>query len=102
MSEFTLRLRRYDPESGQAPYWAEYTVDLEGHRSVLEGILQAKGDHDGSIGIRCSCRADRKSTRLNSSHANISYAVLCLKKKSRDVDADVPVAHDPHPSSPLR
>ncbi|HEV3002408.1 MAG TPA: succinate dehydrogenase/fumarate reductase iron-sulfur subunit [Solirubrobacteraceae bacterium] len=57
MSEFTLRLRRYDPESGQAPYWAEYTVDLEGHRSVLEGILQAKGELDGSIGIRCSCRA---------------------------------------------
>src|SRR3712207_7465799 len=28
-----------------------------------------------------SWRADRKSTRLNSSHANISYAVFCLKKK---------------------
>src|SRR3712207_7382985 len=27
------------------------------------------------------CPADRKSTRLNSSHANISYAVFCLKKK---------------------
>src|SRR3712207_8929465 len=27
------------------------------------------------------CREDRKSTRLNSSHANISYAVFCLKKK---------------------
>src|SRR3712207_8119467 len=27
------------------------------------------------------CGADRKSTRLNSSHANISYAVFCLKKK---------------------
>src|SRR3712207_7464905 len=27
------------------------------------------------------CRTDRKSTRLNSSHANISYAVFCLKKK---------------------
>src|SRR3712207_7207013 len=27
------------------------------------------------------CTADRKSTRLNSSHANISYAVFCLKKK---------------------
>src|SRR3712207_8742147 len=27
---------------------------------------------------------DRKSTRLNSSHANISYAVFCLKKKRRD------------------
>src|SRR3712207_7763032 len=29
------------------------------------------------------CLRDRKSTRLNSSHANISYAVFCLKKKKR-------------------
>src|SRR3712207_8270980 len=29
-----------------------------------------------------SCLQDRKSTRLNSSHANISYAVFCLKKKT--------------------
>src|SRR3712207_6892624 len=29
------------------------------------------------------CRGDRKSTRLNSSHANISYAVFCLKKKKK-------------------
>src|SRR3712207_8000510 len=32
-------------------------------------------------GQRQSDRLDRKSTRLNSSHANISYAVFCLKKK---------------------
>jgi len=57
MSEFTLRLRRYDPESGAAPYWEEHTVDLEPHRSVLEAILQARARFDGSIGIRCSCRA---------------------------------------------
>jgi succinate dehydrogenase / fumarate reductase iron-sulfur subunit len=55
--DFTLRLRRYDPESGGAPYWDEHTVQLEPHRSVLEGILQAKARFDGSIGIRCSCRA---------------------------------------------
>src|SRR3712207_8600102 len=30
-------------------------------------------------------RRDRKSTRLNSSHANISYAVFCLKKKKQDI-----------------
>src|SRR5258707_1501809 len=30
---------------------------------------------------------DRKSTRLNSSHANISYAVFCLKKKKQQFDA---------------
>src|SRR3712207_7945008 len=33
-------------------------------------------------------RGDRKSTRLNSSHANISYAVFCLKKKIRQVRDD--------------
>ncbi len=55
--QFTLRMRRYDPESGEAPYWDEHTIELEPHRSVLEGILQAKAKFDGSIGIRCSCRA---------------------------------------------
>jgi succinate dehydrogenase / fumarate reductase iron-sulfur subunit len=55
--QFTLRLRRFDPESGEAPYWDEHKIELEPHRSVLEGILQAKADADGSIGIRCSCRA---------------------------------------------
>jgi succinate dehydrogenase / fumarate reductase iron-sulfur subunit len=53
---FTLKLRRYDPESGQAPYWDEHTIELEPHRSVLEAILQARDRFDGSIGIRCSCR----------------------------------------------
>jgi succinate dehydrogenase / fumarate reductase, iron-sulfur subunit len=57
MAEFTLRLRRYDPESGNPPYWDEHKIDLEPHRSVLEGILQARARFDGSIGIRCSCKA---------------------------------------------
>src|SRR3712207_8897850 len=33
--------------------------------------------------IKHGCFLDRKSTRLNSSHANISYAVFCLKKKKK-------------------
>src|SRR2546430_829276 len=33
-------------------------------------------------------RPDRKSTRLNSSHSQISYAVFCLKKKKRDAEHD--------------
>src|SRR3712207_8693309 len=39
--------------------------------------------------LRCHGNApcgDRKSTRLNSSHANISYAVFCLKKKKKSLD----------------
>src|SRR3712207_8851285 len=34
--------------------------------------------------LKASGKADRKSTRLNSSHANISYAVFCLKKKKKE------------------
>src|SRR6516165_12264484 len=32
----------------------------------------------------CRCSKDRKSTRLNSSHSQISYAVFCLKKKKKE------------------
>jgi succinate dehydrogenase iron-sulfur subunit len=57
MPEFTLKIRRFSPETGEAPYWEEYTTDLESHRTVLEGILDVKDREDGSLGIRCSCRA---------------------------------------------
>jgi succinate dehydrogenase iron-sulfur subunit len=57
MAEYTLRIRRYTPESGDAAHWQDFTIDLDGHRSVLDGILQARDLQDGSIGIRCSCRA---------------------------------------------
>ena len=57
MPEYTLRIRRYSPESGEAAHWQDFEIDLDGHRSVLDGILQAKDRQDGSIGIRCSCRA---------------------------------------------
>src|SRR5256886_5877388 len=40
---------------------------------------------------RCGAARDRKSTRLNSSHSQISYAVFCLKKKK---DSDCNVGHD--------
>jgi succinate dehydrogenase / fumarate reductase iron-sulfur subunit len=57
MPDYTLKIRRYSPETGEAAYWESFTVELDGHQSVLEGILQARDRFDGSIGIRCSCRA---------------------------------------------
>src|SRR5258707_11979401 len=49
-------------------------------RAASEGHLRHRKTcrHDGNRSLR-----DRKSTRLNSSHANISYAVFCLKKKKK-------------------
>src|SRR3712207_4482270 len=55
--QFALKIRRYDPEAGEAAYWADYQVDLDPERSVLDGILQIKNREDASLAIRCSCRA---------------------------------------------
>src|SRR5919198_2390021 len=57
MADYTLKIRRFNPESGDAAYWEDFGVELEPERSVLDGILQAKDREDASIGIRCSCRA---------------------------------------------
>src|SRR5262245_45568653 len=57
MAEFTLKVRRFKPESGKPPYWEQFDVELDPTLSVLDGILQAKDRDDGSLAVRCSCRA---------------------------------------------
>jgi len=57
VADFKLKIRRFDPESGEPAYWADYDVELPRERSVLDGILQVKDREDASIAIRCSCRA---------------------------------------------
>ena len=56
-ANYTLKIRRYDPEAGETAFWRDYDVDIAPERSVLDGILYAKDREDASIGIRCSCRA---------------------------------------------
>src|SRR3712207_7674319 len=64
--------RRGDREKGQASSASGASV-----RSMdeIEAWFAAAGPREAEL--------DRKSTRLNSSHANISYAVFCLKKKKK-------------------
>jgi len=57
MAEYTLKVRRFQPESGEGPYWEEFKVELDPSLSVLDGLLQAKDRDDGSLSVRCSCRA---------------------------------------------
>src|SRR3712207_8668144 len=52
-------------------------------RSGRGPAASARGGQDGVRLLEEPHRVDRKSTRLNSSHANISYAVFCLKNKKR-------------------
>src|SRR3712207_7069997 len=75
-------------------------LDPQGALSVGLGIPAQNMDRTiyNALMERRTTLADRKSTRLNSSHANISYAVFCLKKKTTTSDM---LSHSyPSPSLP--
>src|SRR3712207_9084218 len=88
---FFLMIRR-PPRSTLFPYTTLFRSQLLAVVPLVEGLglvlalvaLQAQQPAPGGCGQRLGQLglADRKSTRLNSSHANISYAVFCLKKKN--------------------
>src|SRR5688572_31641371 len=66
-----------------------------GHPHAAHGRLRADAPHPRGRGGRTPARPhpdrrrqDRKSTRLNSSHSQISYAAFCLKKKKKIANAD--------------
>src|SRR5690349_25142054 len=71
---FFLMTRR-PPRSTLFPYTTLFRSVL---RSVRRTASRARRD---DVPASSPCRTDRKSTRLNSSHVEISYAVFCLKKK---------------------
>src|SRR5258708_23636804 len=63
------------------------TVEERGRGSAIKAAIVKTEPYAGHVGPECAFLAlrpdmtDRKSTRLNSSHQIISYAVFCLKKK---------------------
>src|SRR3712207_6947413 len=87
---FFLMIRR-PPRSTLFPYTTLFRselqaelVEVEEARERLATTLPNLPDPDAPDGGEDDAVVlDRKSTRLNSSHANISYAVFCLKKKNQ-------------------
>src|SRR2546430_5605642 len=86
---------RRPPRSTLFPYTTLFRSTVVRARGVEGGVghdpskktaqAKSKSAADGPSGrpTRRVRRADRKSTRLNSSHSQISYAVFCLKKKKK-------------------
>src|SRR3712207_8690509 len=74
----TLFRSRRDPVERDAVEGRAHVVDRVDRDAGAADLAEAAG----VVGVQAELRGeDRKSTRLNSSHANISYAVFCLKKK---------------------
>src|SRR2546430_5202416 len=73
---YTLSLHDALPISGDQPHWR-----TDDRMANAECFRQSRS-HGRSSRVRAS-HGDRKSTRLNSSHSQISYAVFCLKKKKK-------------------
>src|SRR3712207_8366602 len=80
---YTLSLHDALPISGSRPQGVHGPDGVRAGRVRThpgpDPRARVRGGRGGDLGGR---RLDRKSTRLNSSHANISYAVFCLKKKT--------------------
>src|SRR3712207_7295351 len=79
---------RRPPRSTLLPYTTLFRSLHDRHRRAGADVAEAQhggavGDHGDRVALdrQPADVLDRKSTRLNSSHANISYAVFCLKKK---------------------
>src|SRR5438445_13147266 len=62
---------------------SDLNVYIGAGAKVLGDVIVGEGS---VVGANAVVIQDRKSTRLNSSHANISYAVFCLKKKSTAIE----------------
>lgn len=51
----TLKVKRFDPEEDDAPYWQTFEVDVEPADRVLDALNEAKWNHDGTLSYRRSC-----------------------------------------------
>src|SRR2546430_13067131 len=76
---------RRPPRSTLFPYTTLFRSVVERQQPGVPVAEQLNhhGNLHGARGVEPHRRADRKSTRLNSSHSQISYAVFCLKKKKK-------------------
>src|SRR5438552_11339197 len=76
---------RRPPRSTLFPYTTLFRSPLAPTLCCMKmlRICRPTSSSDAMSYIHCGCRRDRKSTRLNSSHQIISYAVFCLKKKKK-------------------
>src|SRR2546430_9282892 len=84
---------RRPPRSTLFPYTTSSDLGQKGTGYKVEnGLLVCPADGGGNL---FTTKEDRKSTRLNSSHSQISYAVFCLKKKNNHSNI-----HDYRPSTP--
>src|SRR2546427_3433944 len=99
---------RRPPRSTLFPYttlFRSQQIRIEQVRELAQELALTSHQGGYKVGIlspadalnRFAANADRKSTRLNSSHSQISYAVFCLKKKNKEITHHLLAQRQLHP-----
>src|SRR2546427_9188210 len=83
-------------DAGRGNALAHVLVDAAARGIALQQLAPAVAE----LGARVLVHGDRKSTRLNSSHSQISYAVFCLKKKKPHTERAHPPITQPSVTRP--
>ena len=77
-----IKVKRFDPEQSDESFFQDYSIDVTDESTILDGLIKIREEQDGTLGLRCSCRASicgSCSMRVNGS------AKLVCKTRIKEV-----------------
>jgi len=94
-----LKIQRFNPDTDEAPYFQEYTVDADPNERLLDALMQVKRFQDGSLGFRKSCAHGVCGSDAMRINAKDGLACKTLIKELVDKEGDIvivePLRHLP-------
>lgn len=94
-----LKIQRFNPDIDAAPYYQEYTVQVEPNERLLDALMQVKRFQDGSLGFRKSCAHGVCGSDAMRINGRDGLACKTLVKEVASVDGDTvtiePLGHLP-------
>lgn len=97
--EQMLRVKRYDPENPGAAGYQEYTIEVDDTFTVLDALLKVRDEVDGTLSMRCSCRASICGSCAM--RVNGQAKLVCKTRVSAVAPDGEPITIDPPGNMPV-
>ncbi len=95
--QVNMRIRRFNPEKDEKPYWGEYTLDdVDPNESVLDLLRRLKGEQDGTLTLRSSCAhgvCGSDAMRING--ANMLACKTLVSRLGKEGSSEVKIQIEP-------